>query len=165
VTKCDRFRPVLAALALVLAHRVHAPVVAHAYTYASPLASGCHEAISIAALREARAGGLAAAWPAGDGDRAWIDDLPFDLPRDARDLAASSLVVGVRDNDLKGRHGLDTSELPLVHGNPAAQIEHCLRRPEHDEPDGSEAGLQECRDFIRDKVADALRHGLDARGR
>jgi hypothetical protein len=155
----------LAQAGLVLALTLQAPAAARAYTYASPLADGCHEAISIAALRDARANGAAATWPARDHDRAWIDDLPLELPRDARDLAAASLVVGVRDNDLKGRHGLDTSELPLVHGNPAAQIEHCLRRPEHDEPDGSEAALQECRAFIRDKIADALGNGLDGRGR
>jgi hypothetical protein len=142
------------------------PRRARAYNYESALATGCHEPITMAALRELRADGdTLAPWPATGDDRLWIDDLPFDLPSDARDLAGASLLVGVRDNDLKGRSGLDTTELARVHGDPAAQMEHCLRRPEHDEPDGSAAALAECRAFIRGRVRDALREGLDARGR
>jgi hypothetical protein len=148
---------------VALAFALQLPAVARAYTYESPVSAGCHEAISLAALHELRAAGAAAPLSTSARDRLWIDDLPLELPRGARDLAAAALVVGVRDNDLKGRHGLDTSELPQVHGDPDLQAEHCLRRPEHDEPGGSAAALRECRAFIRDKVSDALR-GLDARG-
>ena len=141
------------------------PASARAYNYASALAKGCHESITIAALRAARAElELAAALPTRDDDRAFIDDLPLDLPKDVRDLGGASLIVGVRDNDLKGRHGLDTAELALVHGDPDAQDEHCLRRAEHDEPDGSREALAECRAYIAGRFADAVQVGLDASG-
>lgn len=153
-------RHVLALLALA------APTgSARAYSYASPLAPGCHEAITLSALRQVRDElSSAAPLPPEASDRVWIADLPLDLPPDARDLGAASLIVGVRDNDLKGRSGLDTAELALVHGDPHAQLEHCLRRPEHDEPDGSEAALAECRAFIRERVDEAVHAGFDALG-
>jgi hypothetical protein len=147
---------------MVTGWRAHA----RAYSYASPLGDGCHEAISAAALREVRADvAAAAALPANSDDRAWIDDLPLDLPDDMRDLAGASLIVGVRDNDLKGHHGLDNSELSQVHGDPAGQREHCLRGTEHDEPDGSERALRDCRAYVREQVQSALERGFDAQGR
>jgi len=141
------------------------PSAARGYTYASPAAAGCHEAISIAALRSVRAElQTAAPLATGGDDWLWIGELPLHLPAAARDLGTASLVVGVRDNDLKGKHGLDVSALARVHGDPDTQAEHCLRRPEHDEPSGSAAALADCRAYIRGRFAAALDGGLDARG-
>ena len=138
---------------------------ARAYSYASPLGAGCHEGLTLSALRVLRRDlDHARALPAGKEDRAWIADLPLDLPEDARDLATASLLVGVRDNDLKGHHGLDNSELAIVHGNPRTQDEHCLRAPEDDDPGGSERALRACRKYIRVQTRDAIERGLDANG-
>lgn len=139
---------------------------AQAYSYASPLADGCHELLTLEALRTVRAElAVAGPLPAEQADRAWIDDLPLDLPGELRDLAGASLVVGVRDNDLKSHHGLDNAELAQIHGNPTTHPEHCLRGPDDDEPGGSERAVQTCRDYIRGQVESALAQGRDAHGR
>jgi len=138
---------------------------ARAYTFESLVSDGCHEAITADALRRARTDlATAAPLPASADDRRWIHDVPFHLEDDMRDLGAATLLVGVRDNDLKGRHGLDTTDLPHIHGDPDAQREHCLRRPEQDEPDGSAAAVADCRAYIHDTAAHAIDTGLDAAG-
>ena len=138
---------------------------ARAYTFESPFGEGCHEKLTIEALRDVRARSNAARpLPASDAERAWIDDLPVDLPRDARDLGAASLVAGVRHNDLKGAASLEPSELAHAHGDPNAQREHCLRAPEHDEPRGTPRALEACRDYILERFELAVRHGFDASG-
>jgi len=140
---------------------------AHAYSYSSPFAFGCHEDLSKRALRELRAelDPSLTQLHADREDRSWIDDLPIDLPRDMRDLAAASLIVGVRENDVKDHQGIDNAELARVHGDERAQHEHCLRAPEHDEPDGSELALDACRTFIQAQVRTAIVAGLDRDGR
>jgi hypothetical protein len=135
-----------------------------AFTYESAVSDGCHEAIAAAALRGVRASGLAPAIEATADERALIDDLPFALPGDVDDLGGATLLLAVRDNDLKGRHPTDTDQLALVHGDPAFQREHCLRAPSHDEPSGSRAALDDCVAFLRATARGALR-GLDAEGR
>lgn len=137
---------------------------ARAYQIASVVSDGCHERITTAALRRIR-GELSAAAPLAPNrnERALIDDLEFKLPHDMQDLGAASLLVGVRDNDVKGRHAGDLRELALVHGDPANQREHCLRAPADDGPRGSELALADCRAFIRERVEQAL-SGLDAQG-
>jgi len=92
-----------------------------------------------------------------------VDDLQFSIDADMADLAAVTLLVSVRDNDLKGRSSNDLTQLSAVHGDPDSQDEHCLRSKVEDEPGGSEAALSDCRAFIRGKVLDAL-DGLDANG-
>ena len=79
------------------------------------------------------------------------------------DLGGATLLVGVRDNDLKGRDSNDLSQLALVHGDPSTQREHCLRNSHEGEPGGSETALLDCRAFIRERVGQAL-DGLDATG-
>ncbi|MBI3185678.1 MAG: hypothetical protein HYZ28_26360 [Myxococcales bacterium] len=138
--------------------------VAHGYSYESPVGSGCHESITLSALRAARADFGIPPLEASPDERALIDDLPFFLQPDARDLAGASLLIGVRDPDLKGRNGLDMHDLASIHGHPSGQREHCLRRPEQDEPDGSLTALAECREFIRDSALRAITSGLDDGG-
>lgn len=135
-----------------------------AYTVESPVADPCHEELAARALVVVRAGGPTAPTIAPTEDeQALIDDLPFTLGGGVPDLGAAAMLIGVRDNDVKGRRVDELDSLTSVHGDPKAQREHCLRRPEHDEPSGTEAALADCRAFVRERFADAL-DGLDAAG-
>jgi hypothetical protein len=139
---------------------------AHAFSQYTLVSDGCHERITSEALRIVRKELRTAApvEPSAD-DEALIADLPFPIDDDMRDLAGASLLIGVRENDLKGLGGLDASDLSSVHGDPAGQREHCLRRPEHDEPDGTRLALEECRAFIRDLARHASKITFDSLGR
>jgi hypothetical protein len=141
-----------------------APGVAHAYTISSVATDGCHESITSAALRAVRLElPTAAPLPADRNERALIKDLEFAPDDDMTDLGGATLLVGVRDNDLKGRDSGDLTQLALVHGNPSAQREHCLRNAHEKEPGGSEMAVRDCRAFIRERIGQAL-EGLDATG-
>ncbi len=130
---------------------------ARAFSLSSALSEGCHEGITETALRNVRmTAGVAPAIDPSSNERTLVDDLPLDLPSDMREIAAASLLVGVRDNDLKGRSPTAVDQLALVHGNPDAQEEHCLRAKDDDEPDGSAKAIARCRAFIHDRVLLAL---------
>lgn len=130
---------------------------ARAYTISSVISDGCHESITAEALRTVRAElPSAAPLPTHRNDKALIDDLPFSVPKDLQDIAGATLLVAVRDNDLKGRHTTDLSGLAQIHGNPGGQREHCLRGPEDKGPGGSESALAACRAFIRERAEQAL---------
>ena len=111
---------------------------ASAYTIETHFTMKCHEKLTAQALRTARTAlGMAAApRPTGD-DQALIDDLQFAPDGDMTDLAGVALLVGVRDNDLKGSSQDDLTILSAIHGDPATQREHCLRGPDEKEPGGS----------------------------
>jgi MYXO-CTERM domain-containing protein len=137
---------------------------AAAYSYESAISTGCHERITMGALRTLRTQvANAPAVTPDSNDLSLITDVPFTLDGDMKDLASASLVIGVRDNDLHGRGPTDTSQLAAIHGNPENQKEHCLRAVEDDEPGGSERALETCKAFIRGKLVEAL-DGLDANG-
>jgi MYXO-CTERM domain-containing protein len=137
---------------------------ARAFTISTVLTNGCHERITSDALRAVRADLAAAApIPAERNDRALIEDLQFAPPADMRDLGGAMLLVGVRDVDLEGHDAQDVSQLALVHGDPNAQANHCLRGRHERGQEGAEAALAACRAFITDHVAAAL-DGLDAAG-
>ncbi len=141
------------------------PRGAGAYSYSGGgIGSPCHESFSWWALRNVRESlnaGLPK--PSDDEDRALANDLPFNLPDDVKDRGGVALILGTRDNDLKGNGGREADILTFIHGNPDLQREHCLRRPEHDEPGGSEAALADCRAFIRQRAVEAL-EGLNEAG-
>lgn len=139
---------------------------AYAFSYESPVGAGCHERITSDALRAVR-GELSTAAPIAPSaqETALISDLPFRLDDDMRELGGATLLIGVRDNDLKGRAGIDATDLATVHGHPDGQREHCLRRPDQDEPGGSAAALADCRRYIEENVLHAIAEGLDAHGR
>jgi hypothetical protein len=141
-----------------------APRGVRAYTIASAVSSGCHEAITGNALRAVRQE-LATAGPlaADRNEQALIDDVEFPVPADLNDLGAATLLIGVRDNDVKGRQSNDITQLALVHGDPQLQREHCLRSTDDDEPDGSMRAIANCRAFILERITEALA-GLDASG-
>jgi hypothetical protein len=153
------------AVVLAATFLVAVPSVAHGYTIDNALGAGCHEMITSQALRAVRLDfATAAPLPATSNEQALVDDLQFTPEGDMTDLGAATLLVGVRDNDLKGRGSSDLSQLAEVHGNPDAQEEHCLRGPNQKEPGGSKAAVAACRAFISGRVLEAL-DGLDAAGR
>src|SRR4051812_15009102 len=94
-----------AAIAAFVAAFVAAPEAAHAWAIGSQLnETGCHEPITAAALRAVRARFATAPVIAPSRDEAaMIADVVFSPPGDfVGDLAAMTLLLGVRDNDLKG---------------------------------------------------------------
>src|SRR5262249_10566046 len=95
---------------------------AHAFTIETLVSTGGHESITMEALRRVRAppGSLSPMVP-NDDERALLDDLPFHVDGDMRDLASGTLLVAVRDNDLKGRGAAELDQLAEVHGDPSAQ--------------------------------------------
>jgi MYXO-CTERM domain-containing protein len=150
----------LCALALVAV----TPASAHAYSYESAISAGCHERLAMTTLRAVRKMVPTAPLIAADSnDTALIKDVPYTLDDDMKDLTGATLTVGVRDNDLKGRGPTQLDQLAEIHGNPAGQREHCLRAIEEDEPNGSQLALEDCKVFIRERVAAAL-DGIDADG-
>ncbi len=140
------------------------PEAARAYTVKNIFSRGCHEEITTAALRTVRSE-LATAGPlaATADEQALIADLQFIPAGDMLDLGGATLLIAVRDNDLKGRSSEDVTQLAAVHGNPDAQQEHCLRAQDQDEPTGSASAVAACRAFIRGTILEAL-SGLDAAG-
>lgn len=153
------FLGVAAALLLWL---VAVPDPTRAYTVSSLITAGCHEGITSEALRTVRlelptAGPL----PLTRDERGLVDDLQFTPNQDMRDLGGVTLLVGVRDNDLKGRSSGDLTMLAGVHGDPDTQQEHCLRNRGQDEPGGSLAALADCRTYIRGRIVEAI-DGLDS---
>ncbi len=138
---------------------------AHAFTIETSVTRGCHEEVTADVLRRVReeAPQLAVPLPTTRDDRAMIDDLPFTLPNDLHDLAAATLILGVRDNDVKNLGAEALDQLASLSADPDNQKLHCLRRADQDEPNGSEAAVDECRDFIKENLLAAL-DGLDAEG-
>jgi len=150
--------------AAVLLWLVVLPGSTAAYTISSIISPGCHEDLTSEALRAVRVDlPTAAPLPVTANDQALVNDVQFTLASDMRDLGGVALMLGVRDNDLKGRSSSDLTELGEVHGNPDTQDEHCLRSRTQDEPGGSEAAVVACRAFIRGRIVEALA-GLDAAG-
>jgi uncharacterized protein (TIGR03382 family) len=139
---------------------------AHAWTIGSQLDyTGCHERITTTAFRATRSifDTAPVIVPTSD-ESALIDDVQFVPPNDFKqDLAAMALLLGVRDNDLKGNNPLDSLQLVEVHGNPATQEEHCIRNAEDDGTPGDTAALDRCRAFIHTRISEALT-GLAADG-
>jgi hypothetical protein len=162
--KSRRAFTTLTAGALFVGWMAADPGSAHGYTISSSVTAGCHESITSDALREVRlTRATAAPLPANRDEQALITDLEFKPDADLADLGGATLLVGVRDSDLKGRDSNDLSELALVHGDPSAQREHCLRNTHENEPDGSKMAVLDCRAFIQERIAQAL-DGLDATG-
>ena len=140
------------------------PAPTEAYTVSSLVTPACHERLTAEALRTVRRDVPAAAQlPPTRNEKALIDDLQFTPDADMTDLGGATLLIGVRDNDLKGRSSADVTYLGMVHGDPNNQDEHCLRNAGQDEPGGSAAAVSDCRAYIRGRVSEAI-DGLDASG-
>jgi hypothetical protein len=139
---------------------------ASAFPIESAATEPCHEKITMAAWREAQAAfpeQTAVLASRGDDD-ALIKDVPFTVPNSLRSIGPVTLLLGVRDNDIKEHGPTDLKNLAPEASDPDVQMEHCLRAPEHDEPDGTEQAVEACRQFIRGKLLTAL-DGLDENGR
>ena len=164
-TSRARRTPWKASASLLVACALSAPGSARAYTIENAFSTGCHEQITSQALRTVRTE-VATAAPLAltDNEQALVDDLQFTPESDMKDLGAVTLLVSVRDNDLKGRGSGDLTELAEIHGDPGDQREHCLRGPGQKEPNGSAEAVADCRAFIRERVLASL-EGLDAAGR
>lgn len=142
------------------------PSSAFAYTIQSAATEGCHERVSSDAWRSVRATlpeGFGRLSSRGD-DEALMADVPFDVPSSMHDIGAVTLLLGVRDNDLKDHGPNSLTELNVTASDPAHQADHCLRAPEQDEPTGSREAVAACQRFIRAQLVGAL-DGLDAEGR
>src|SRR5512144_1939604 len=100
--------------------------------------AGCHEPITAQALRTVRAAlDTAPALTPSRDEAAMIADVLFAPPTDfVHDLAGMTLLLGVRDNDLKGINPLSSLDLIQVHGSPTTQQEHCIRSSSDDNADG-----------------------------
>ncbi len=142
------------------------PGSANAFTIETAVTRGCHEEITADALRAARAAfpAATAALPLQSGDQALIDDVAFTVPDDLSDIGAVTLLLGVRDNDVKSIAPTDLNRLAPQTASRKGQHEHCLRAIDHDEPSGSAAALDDCRAYIRETLLSAL-DGLDEQGR
>jgi hypothetical protein len=138
---------------------------ASAYTVQTPISPGCHERITADALRIVR-NALTTAKPIAlttDDEKALVADLPFDLPNDLDDLGGATLLMGVRDNDLKGVPVTDLAQIVEITADDSSQREHCLRTREEVEPDGTKNAVDDCRGFILSTLTSAL-DGLDSSG-
>src|SRR5687767_8321497 len=92
---------------------------AAAYSTDSVVSDPCHERITMNALSWLREDvPLAEPIVPNRNERALIDDVPFDLRSDMRDLAAATLILANREVDLKGRAPDDLDELAAIHGDP-----------------------------------------------
>jgi hypothetical protein len=134
------------------------PARASAYTVGTPVTGGCHELITTQAMGAARAASPSAApLPlVTSDDQAILGDLPFAIDPTMSDLGGMSLILGVRDNDLKGLSPTDLAALAIEQSNPSTQDQHCLRSLQDVEPDGTPDALSQCRAYILGRVAAAL---------
>lgn len=133
---------------------------AEAFTFASSVSSACHEDITLGALAQTGwpGGRRAPAFTADQRARGRVD-LPFRLRFPVDDPWTFALVLGVRDNDLRGHDADDLPGLASVHNDPDDQRAHCLRAPGDDGPDGDARALAACRAFMLEEVAAALGPG------
>jgi hypothetical protein len=144
------------ALTLALASAVTRD--AAAYTIETALTQGCHESISTEALRRVRSTfTLGLPLPSTDSnDAPLVDDLPFAVPSDMKDIGGATLLIGVRDNDIKNLSTTALDQLAQLTADSATQREHCLRAIDEKEPDGTRRAVADCRAFIKEKLMAAL---------
>jgi hypothetical protein len=130
---------------------------AAAYTIETQVTQGCHEGITGDALREVRLMNLALPLPSTEQDDGpLLDDLPFSLANDEKDIGAAAMILGVRDNDIKDLSPEALDELGQLTADPALQREHCLRSDTEREPDGTAQAVADCRAFIKQRLLDSL---------
>ena len=151
--------------AVVLASGVTIAGRAAAYTIETQVTRGCHESITGDALRQVRAMGLAPPLASTEeDDDPLIGDVPFHTADDEKDLGAVSLVLGVRDNDVKDLSATALDQLAQLTAEPAGQREHCLRSDVDKEPGGTKQAVADCRAFIKERLVASL-EGLGADGK
>jgi hypothetical protein len=139
---------------------------ARAYTIQSEATQGCHELVTREAWEatERELPEVTVPLRSSGDDEALMNDLDFDLSKSRRNIGFATLILGVRDNDVKQHGPNDLKNLSPVASDPKLQPEHCLRAPDQDEPNGSRDAVEACREYIRGQLLAAL-DGLDAQGR
>lgn len=139
---------------------------AAAFTIQSNATTGCHERVTQQAWERTREmlPEMTARLPSSGDDEPLIADVAFDVPDSMSDIGGVTLLLGVRDNDVKSNGPNDLRELTVAASDPSIQQEHCLRSLDQDEPDGSREAVEACRDYIREQLVSSL-DGLDAQGR
>ena len=165
-SKTAESRLAKAAIAVLAFAGVFASKDASAFTIETQVTQGCHESITLDALRQVRTS-LATAAPLPDtdpNDAPLINDLPFTVPSDLSDIGGATLLIGVRDNDLKNLAATTLDALAVITADPAGQREHCLRMSDETEPAGAAQAVSDCRFYIREKLISAL-DGLGADGK
>ena len=87
-----------------------------AYTIETQITKGCRESISADALRSVRTNmGWGAPLPYTDAaDGPLVADLPFAPPDDFKDIGGASLLLGVRDNDVKDLAATSLDQLAQI---------------------------------------------------
>src|SRR4051812_26219957 len=75
---------------------------ADAFTLNSAVTDPCHESVTIAVLLGARRTMPLAPIATDRNESALVDDVPFILDPDVAELAGATMVLAVRDNDIKG---------------------------------------------------------------
>jgi hypothetical protein len=141
------------------------PDSAAAFQTESAATDGCHEKLTTRAwnsVREELPETTAPLASRGD-DAALIADVPFSVPSSMEHIGGVTLLLGVRDNDLKEHGPTDLKNLAPEASDPKTQHEHCLRAPGQDEPGGSAEAVESCRNYIRDMLLSSL-DGLDEQG-
>jgi hypothetical protein len=127
---------------------------AFAFQIETPVTSGCHEQITIEAIRLAGFPDLANAPAPTEDQRRARSDLTFTLPAED-DVWTMTLLVGLRSNDIRDLQLVDVAELLHIHDDPEDQPAHCIRRRDDDYEDGDLGALGACRGFILDELAQA----------
>jgi hypothetical protein len=142
------------------------PGTARAWSIGTQLdEDGCHESITAQALIAARTRFATAPelTPTRD-EAALIADVLFKPAGELRgDIGGMSLLLGVRDNDVKDKDPLAALDVVTLQGDPATQEEHCMRAAEDDGAAGEARSMDVCRAFIKMRAMQAL-DGLDASG-
>lgn len=141
------------------------PGTASAFQTESAATDGCHEKLTARAwnnLREEVPETTAPLASRGE-DAALVADVPFNVPSSMEDIGGVTLLLGVRDNDLKEHGPTDLKNLAPEASDPKTQHEHCLRAPGQDEPGGSAEAVESCRNYIREMLRSSL-EGLDEQG-
>ena len=133
-----------------------APGEASAFSTESSVGDGCHEAMTVAAIKTA-------GWPGGEvapelseTDRRILDDAAFGVTGDIYDPWSIAMLLGNRHVDLRSHERSDFVALSIEAARPARQPEHCLRMPGHDGEQGDVAAIEACRDFIMEQVGLAI---------
>src|SRR6185295_14931672 len=134
----------LGRLAFVVAGLLVAPAVARAFTIESPTPTGapCHERISTTAVTAVPFPADVPMPPADDDFRRLAASVPFTVPDAARaDPRVLALLIGVRSPDTDDLAVTDLDRLGTLHGDPALQMQHCLRAPGDDFAAGDATAL------------------------
>jgi hypothetical protein len=129
---------------------------AAAFTFDSPVSDGCHEEITVAAIRETGWPDGAVAPPLSRSDAILAENLPVAVDGAKDDPWLVALVIGVRFNDLDGFEALDLPALAEVHHRHDGQREHCLRTELDDGAEGDVSALDACRAFIASEIDRAI---------